>query len=367
MNPRTKSEECKWIGFAEEYGDDCEMINGAKVCRPRGSVSDISTTVGKITPEIMHQITSLTKIVTETSFSLEQVLALWGNINRTGVKPLYDRMFLTHNMRRMDPIFIPDTNGNVLQDKRELLSKHLTAIQAAFNVREFEDLSRIIGFLKLTSSTWKPRLTLENLSAIYRYWLVVKAFQVKARDLKTLVGIFPRLLDSPQEFLKALGIWKKIKLKGVKLSELDFAINLKGTDDPDNSAAPSLIDMLKMTKALHERLSKIEADHPDIQETIPFPTVTSSKSKGEVENPDRGTDQQTVSSDLAVSKLEEFFSGTSASGEMVVTTMGLLEGSTKYTRKQGFPASLLPLTIPNDLKGRVSIATAGKRKTLGPN
>ena len=336
MIPRSNAHAHDPIGF-EEYGDDCEMIDGKLVCKPRGSSPYEPIKPGDINPKLIRELASIKRLVNETSFSFEQIMSLWGNINTIGEKPLYERMFLTHDLRRMDPIFIPDAFGNVLRTKKkERLSKHAAAIRAALNIRNAKDLTNIITFLE-TNTKWKDRLTLDNISSIYRHWLLCKIFRVKTSQLRALQGVFPRVLESPIDTWNSLEKWKQIGSTGTSISQVDFAIT--GTSDPEDQIAPNLKTVLQLTQRLYDGLSEIQTNHTDIG--------------------DSDADLLASTNELVAAKLGLFFKD----ADPINTAIGILEGSTNYTRSAGIPPKL-DVEIPSELKSKAKIVRTGKEKEI---
>jgi hypothetical protein len=331
MVNRSNPHACHWIDFDKEYGDDCEIIGGRMVCKPRGTTSYKKVVAGDITPKLMHELVAIRKIVDDTGLRLEQVLAFWGNINTAGEKSLYERLFLTHDLRRMDDAFKPDADGNYLT-KNTKLSRHLGAIQAAFNIRNADDLFNIVDFLRSTNeSTWKDRLTLENVSAIYRFWQLKKICGFKTTELKSFRGVFENIFESPVKTWQVIKEWRQISDTGVSFAKFNYM--LSGNDEPLHPVAPPLKTVLQITQKLTEGLSAIKEQHADI-----------------------GVNELlAATNELVEAKLGLYFDNVEYAG----AALGLMNGSTVYTFDV---PPLLGIVIQSPLSSLASYKETGKDK-----
>jgi hypothetical protein len=331
MVNRSNPHACHWIDFDKEYGDDCEIIGGRMVCKPRGTTSYKKVVAGDITPKLMHELVAIRKIVDDTGLRLEQVLAFWGNINTAGEKSLYERLFLTHDLRRMDDAFKPDADGNYLT-KNTKLSRHLGAIQAAFIIRNADDLFNIVDFLRSTNeSTWKDRLTLENVSAIYRFWQLKKICGFKTTELKSFRGVFENIFESPVKTWQVIKEWRQISDTGVSFAKFNYM--LSGNDEPLHPVAPPLKTVLQITQKLTEGLSAIKEQHADI-----------------------GVNELlAATNELVEAKLGLYFDNVEYAG----AALGLMNGSTVYTFDV---PPLLGIVIQSPLSSLASYKETGKDK-----
>jgi len=93
---------------------------------------------------------------------------------------------LTHNILGIDRVFVPDADGNYLnQSPPTKISEHLPILFAAFNLKP-DDLDDIIRIAVITND----QLTLENVPAIYRDNILAKILGLKPKYLEYFFKIF---------------------------------------------------------------------------------------------------------------------------------------------------------------------------------
>jgi hypothetical protein len=121
---------------------------------------------------------------------LNSLLACWSNIGSFGADSLYRQMFLSAAMLKQDNAFAPNGYGEFLTDATQTLAQHREAIRGAFNLTG-DELDRILAALSFDNTT---KLTLANLSAIYRRGWLARALRLSIREfllLTTFTGIDP--------------------------------------------------------------------------------------------------------------------------------------------------------------------------------
>jgi hypothetical protein len=134
-----------------------------------------------ITPEFLHNLVALKKLADITSLEILNLLTFWGTINTAGTLSLYGLLFLTHNILRVDRVFVPDTNGKYLvATPAPKIVHHIPILLAAFRlkIKDFNDLMGANGANIITGGTTAD-LTLENVSTIYRYVLLGRILGIK--------------------------------------------------------------------------------------------------------------------------------------------------------------------------------------------
>lgn len=211
---------------------------------------------GQITTDTIHQLAAIKKLVALTELPVESLLTLWADIPTTGGdKPLYDRLFFTSNIRRNDPIFGADVNGDYFTGPPCKISDHLLIVLAAFRMKA-GDVTYLLGNNEGKSGTPLARpipdvLNIANLSAVYRYGLIAKMLGVDVTEIgQVLAGGFPDPFESPDSCLKVIIAWEEMERVGFTWPELRYvASDIPSDLDP---LAPSTRTVLQTAKTLHD-------------------------------------------------------------------------------------------------------------------
>jgi hypothetical protein len=238
----------------------------------------------------IFMVKSISLLQKATKRPLDQLAALWVNIDTYGDKSLYKKLFLNKAVQRIDNAFKADAWGNYLQ--RELdengdpitLAKHQSAILAAFRITE-EDLNEILEVARVIDAG-NPRsldmdsdiLNIQNLSTIYRYVLLAKALKMRVKDLCKLIDLFSAspfstwdieqgkftniAPDDTYEFYKLV---RSTKEAGFKPAVLEYIF--QGTAPADSPFCLNKDKALKTGKAIRDAFTVIEQDHPETHES----------------------------------------------------------------------------------------------------
>ena len=227
----------------------------------------------QISPEFLHQLAALKKLAELTGLEILNLLTFWGTITTAGKPSLYSQLFLTHNLRGIDQVFVADSNGNYLAaSPAPKIRDHVPILLASLQIKiqDFYDLIRTIIDQGLDAD-----LTLENVSTLYRYVLLGRVFSIKPARLPT---IFTTLDLNPfvsaETALELVELWTKISDAGFDFPNLYYVFKSaeKPEIDPLHPVGPSPRTLLEATMTLYTGLNDIEAQHPDID---PATTPTS--------------------------------------------------------------------------------------------
>jgi hypothetical protein len=210
----------------------------------------------EITPYFINEVFNVKKLQDATGIELIKLLALWANISTAGDTSLYSRLFLTHNLIGVDPVFTADNDGNYLVTSTKI-ADHTPVILAALRLTP-DGLLAILQQTKLSGAD----LTLANISAIYRYALLAQNLLIKVPLLVEAI----QLLGDP--FEDALGTEAFITNYNV-MANLGFTVQqltyvILGTDDPVRPLGPKTTTVLKTAKILFDGLNAIDTAHPDL-------------------------------------------------------------------------------------------------------
>ena len=276
-----------------------------------------------ITPGFLHQVQAVNKLVALTGLSLLQILAFWTSIDTFGDSSLYAQLFLTHNIVGTDPIFKPDANGNYLTvSPTPKISDHTPVLLAAFLLKA-DGLNAILALGKIPDE-----LSLENVSAIYRYSLLASILTIKPIDLPTVSSTFDSPWTSAQATLDLVNLWNRVSTAGFSLKQLAYVT--ENIDNPQSPVGPSQTTILKTTKTLYDGLNDIDIQNQDV------------------------TDIAAATADAVTSKAQLFF-GTTVAAQIESFLDGNMVFSTNAPKG-------LTFKIPDDLKSRVKYADGDNSK-----
>jgi Tc toxin complex TcA C-terminal TcB-binding domain/Neuraminidase-like domain/Salmonella virulence plasmid 28.1kDa A protein len=313
-------------GPAAECGGSCDDCGGdcttTVCCGP-----DLAARVPKsLTPEFLHDLAAINKLLGRTGLELPKLLTLWDDISTAGQKPLYDRLFLTHNLVSIDPVFKRNRNGNVLTGNTKV-ADHLPVLQAALRLQPAD-----VNALSLPAE-----LTLATVSAAYRRVVFAKLLGIRVADLAKALKFLGDPFAKPTAALAALARWERIRDAGFTLPQMLFLLN----HDPDSPLIPTARTVLQLGKTLYDGLTAITLAHPDI------------------------LSQDQATPELAQAKVGLLFEPTIAAG-----VLALLDGTTVYTTNAPpgltieIPDVISGTSDPEPLKTRLKYTKAATTATV---
>ncbi|KAH0559053.1 hypothetical protein GP486_004352 [Trichoglossum hirsutum] len=217
-----------------------------------------------ITPDFLHQLVALKKLVDLTGLEILNLLAFWGTITTAGTPSLYSRLFLTHNLQGIDKVFAADANGNYLvQTPAPKIVDHIPILLAAFQIK-IRDFNEMMGNPNVIAAGTGADLSLENVSTMYRYVLLSRVLGIKP---VLLPNVFTTLqinaFDSAERALELIQLWNKITDAGFGFPQINYV--LTGHEaDPLHPVGPSprSRSLLQATMTLYTGLNDIDTSHP---------------------------------------------------------------------------------------------------------
>jgi hypothetical protein len=248
----------------------------------------------KITPDFLHQLVAVRKLLERTGLPLPKLLAFWSDISTSGETSLYSSLFLKHNVVGIDQVFAPDIHGNYLTQLAKI-TDHVPVLMAALKLKA-DDVTAIMGF----TPGLADELTLSNVSALYRYALLSKILHLKVPALAEVIALFDNPFTSADRTLAFLDDWGRMEDAGFTFDQLNYVI--RDQDSPSHPLAPTEKKILQIAKTLYDGLNQIDTDNPD------------------------AIDEADATSDLVRAKTGMLFEAA-----VVEQIVGLLEGTTVYT------------------------------------
>jgi Salmonella virulence plasmid 28.1kDa A protein len=223
----------------------------------------------QVTPQYLHDIVGIKKLMDKTGLSLSQLLTFWGNISTTGENSLYKRLFLSHNLRAMDNVFDMNDFGSYLsQTPLAKISQHQPIVMAALNLTA-DDITTLVGT--------DADLTLENMSTLYRNRLLARVLGLRIPAFLKVKNIFEKPFESVDATLEFMDNWEKMEAAGFDYRQLNYI--LKGADDAAKPIALSEKSVLILAKTLYDGLNAIETAHQDLSDDSDNNTIEFVKSK----------------------------------------------------------------------------------------
>jgi peptidoglycan hydrolase-like protein with peptidoglycan-binding domain len=209
--------------------------------------------------KLAHVKRIMETISLDRSSGLVKLLTLWSNIDTSGDKSLYKRIFLNPSILKLDSVFDENGYGEYLRNTAIDLGSHQPAVQAALNLTA-EELSLIMSNAGLTAAS---ALSPENISVIYRYSFLSKALKLSVQDfvtLKALSGINPfnALEDVDPSTLRFIRLAKTVGKSGIKVSALNYYIL---HEDATGKASPTADSILGLAMTIKAALDRIECEN----------------------------------------------------------------------------------------------------------
>lgn len=251
----------------------------------------LAAALGNALINIAHLQTLTTKVNAGKQARIK-LSTLWATIPATGKNPLYAQLFLSRNVLKIDDVF-DDLLGQYLQKDLQIVESqkdHTLALQAALNLTA-GDIAQILKENGLDIATAK--LTMQNVSLLYRYGLLAKGLKLTVTELitlKQLSGLDPFTPLPANGFsnndndiiynqtLKFVTWAEKIKASGFKIEDLDYLFNHRF----DAAGKYRLVKdtAVSTTKALAGAISLIQTEHAipgnpaDPTDLTPFASFT---------------------------------------------------------------------------------------------
>ncbi|CAN5747939.1 hypothetical protein BH18ACI4_BH18ACI4_05160 [soil metagenome] len=184
----------------------------------RAFVPDPDTPV--LTNEILVRLDNLRAVSSQMRISVAQTLALWRPIDTSETASLYRRLF--YNPAVFKPAvedFRLRPDEKELVDTDKLLMDHAAALEAVFRLSSAN--------LALLVDKTDGKLTLDNLSLIYRHAITARQLGLSVPDLLTaidLTGIDPFSSDRSEDTLRFMDVLRAIRKSGFDFAELDYLL-----------------------------------------------------------------------------------------------------------------------------------------------
>ena len=195
---------------------------------------------------------------------LPSLLACFAPIGTAGPASLYRQMFLSPAALRQDAAFAEDGYGGVLSDGTKNLADHREALRAAAQLTD-DEFTLILGTMGLD-----PKLTLDNVSALYRHGWLARKLKLSIWELlalKRFTALDPFALPDPVRppVARLVALVAGLRAAGLKPAALLYAVwnqDATGKAAPPEEAAPTFARGLRLAFAAIDA-EFAPADDPD--------------------------------------------------------------------------------------------------------
>lgn len=317
-----KDKGCGCRGDDEDPCDDDDEDTSKSPCHPSNYI--------QITPGFLKELKSVQELSQLSGVELEKLLCLWSAIGTLGQKSLYTRLFLTHDLEALDPVFIPDDNGNYLASQPKI-GDHVPVIISAIRIKAdiFDAVLQAVGLSR------ESIITIPNLTLLYRHVLLSSILGIKPNVLLDALDLFPKPYESASATLELSRLWTRMSDASFTIKQLRYII--LGLNDPLRPVGPEKIAILRTTKTITDGLLAIDVANPDL------------------------TEQEEAVLTVAQVKVKATLMFAPAIVESIV---GLIEGTKLFTTNA--PSGLAvdkdkasPKLIYKDLNGRATLSVTG--------
>lgn len=239
------------------------VIKPDKDCKPE----PVSQVLQEITPYLIEQLVAVKKLQEITGLELAQLLAFWTAIGTQDENSLYKKLFLKYNLIATDQIFKAEADAGtyLIRNPEEdsqipRIKDHLPALMAAMKV-DVAMLEKIMAYAGIAD-----KLTLANVSHIYRHILLAKSLGLRVLELPALIDLLKSQghpFSKPTDMLEFYQLFERIENSGFDKRELDYI--LRNEDDPARPLQPGNSNLFRLAINLRNTLLQIDIDHADIK------------------------------------------------------------------------------------------------------
>ncbi|MCK5664263.1 MAG: hypothetical protein KAI17_12300, partial [Thiotrichaceae bacterium] len=252
----------------------------------------------EITFDTISKLESVVSLKKASNLPLNKLATLWGNIDTYGEESLYKQLFLNKAVQEIDKVFIADAQGNYLQEPlTKSLSEHQSTILAVFRISA-EELNTILATASRNYNEVNPdendrltledKLSLENLSTIYRYVVLANAMKLSVTELCKLIELFDskikddQLFSSPQKTIEFFKLVISTKEAGFKPALLDYIFT--GSSPSDSTIGLDQNKTQQLATGIRDGFHAIEQSYPQEPEILNSEIVAATLSVSFKEN-----------------------------------------------------------------------------------
>lgn len=216
--------------------------------------------VSGIGADLLPQIAAVMKLVELMGLELEVLLTFWTPlVTNAKNHSLYTRLFLSHHIVSIDPVFTADIYGRFLFPPSDDLkiSKHVTVLEATLGLTK-DGLDAVKT--KIQPMSGNDLLSISNVSTLYRHAVLARFLGATPGVLFQAIELFK--IDpfaSATRCLQFVERWQEMETAGFSFAQLRYG--LTGADDPLRPLGPSKL-------ALHRAIQQIQQSIKELPDTV---------------------------------------------------------------------------------------------------
>ncbi|MBW2636474.1 MAG: hypothetical protein JRC86_02915, partial [Deltaproteobacteria bacterium] len=222
-----------------------------------------------ITAEFLQQLSWIQRLQEVLRAPLVELLSLWAIIDTHGDDSLYAKLFLNKAARDIDDAFKPSPNGSLLSNINEEISGHESTLLAAFRISaaDLELIQNDAGLVhKFGILTLEAKLTLDNVSLLYRYVVLAKAMRLKVGDLIDLIALSGhKPFTTPHSTFEFVTLVNKVSASIFDLTQLNYLY--RHLLEPHTGLAPQRDNLLLLAMRLRADLIRITEENTLISDS----------------------------------------------------------------------------------------------------
>lgn len=208
--------------------------------------------------DLLPQIAAVMKLADLMGLEPEVLLTFWTPIvANANTDSLYTRLFLSHHIVSIDPIFKADYEGRFLHSNTTTadlmkISLHVTVLEATLGLTK-DGLDAVKA--KIQPAYAKDLLSITNVSTLYRHAVLAKFLDATPEVLFQAIELFK--IDpfaSATCCLEFVERWQEMEAAGFSFAQLRYA--LTGEDDPLKPLGPSKVALQRAIQEIQQSIAK---------------------------------------------------------------------------------------------------------------
>lgn len=205
--------------------------------------------------DLLPQIAAVLKLVELTGLEPGVLLTFWTPIaTNASADSLYTRLFLSHHIVSIDPVFEADYYGRFLYPSDNMkISKHVTVLEATLGLTK-DGLDAVKAMIQPVGSN--DLLSVGNVSTLYRHAVLAGFLGATPEVLFQAMALFE--IDpfaSATRCLEFVKRWQEMDAAGFSFAQLRYG--LTGADDPLRPLGPSKVALGRAIQQIQKGIAEL--------------------------------------------------------------------------------------------------------------
>ena len=222
-------------------------------------ITTLSNGSGEFSAGMLNKTGQVMALNKQLNLSYEVLLTFWERMNALGEKSLYEKLFLNKAALKIDDGFVLNPQRTDLKITTQPIGDHIPALLAALRINE-TDLLTILSHLKSNPAT--APLTLDSISAVYRYASLARADRMKVEDLIAILELLDfDIFSDPESSEKFVAIYKRVLDSGFDIAGLQYLYKHKSLSPAKTMDG----EIMSLANTIADGLRKIAQESAEIQ------------------------------------------------------------------------------------------------------